>query len=258
MTDANGNADVYLIPEAHLKIFISKNGYDSTVSTYIPSVDIPTKTFRITPTVTPPSDYDIFWDNITFTGEMFINSTIKVTYSDNNESTINTHISLYDVFNGTDTLIDTHSNTGSSSFVYWVSSINTSRDHELWLYFNNSADYAGVTVPVVVTVFAVNKSWGDDITKFDLEKRFENNFGPLVLGYVNVIAIIIPIILLCIFGMYNVGLGIITAGVSLGFIEVFLAVWTTNAFNPLLALMCPVAIAIGFLYVMTVKGEEHV
>lgn len=258
LTDANGNADVYLIPETNLKIFISKDGYDSTVSTYIPSIDIPTKTFRITPTVTTPSSYDIFWDNITFTGEMFINGTIKVTYSDNNESTIDTQIYLYDVFNGTDTLINTHSNTSNSSFVYWVASINTSRDHELWLYFNNSANYAGVTAPVVIMVFAVNKSWGDDITKFDLEQRFELNFGPLALGYINVIAIIIPIILLCIFGMYNVGLGILSAGVSLGFIEVFLDVWTTNAFNPLLALMCPVAISIGFLYVITVKGEEHV
>jgi copper-binding protein NosD len=258
LTDANGEADVYLIPFTLYKVTITKDGYDTETSDYTPSNSLFTKTFRITPTITTPPDYDIFWDDITFTGAMYVNGTIKVTYSDSNSSTVNTQIYLYDVFNSTYTLNDTHTDTGDSSFVYWVSSINTSRDHELWLYFNNTANYAGVTSPVVITVFAVNKSWGDDITKIDLEQRFESNFGPLVLGYVNVIAIIIPIILLCIFGMYNVGLGILTAGVSLGFMEVFLFVWTTNAFNPLLALMCPVAIAIGFLYVMTVKGEEHV
>ena len=216
-----------------------------------------TKTFRITPSSATSPEYDIFWDDITFAGEMFINGTIKVTYSDNNESTTNTQIYLYDIFNGTDTLIDTHGSIGSSSFVYWVTGINTSRDHELWLYFNNTADYAGVTAPVVITVFAVNKSWEDTITPIDLENRFESMFGPMPLGYVNILAIIIPIILLCIFGPLNVGLGILTAGISLGFIEVFFAVWVSNAFNPFLTLMCPVAIAVGFLYVLTVKPEEH-
>lgn len=258
LTDANGEADVYLVPLTLYKVTITKDGYDTSISDYTPSSSLFTKTFRITPTTTTPPDYDIFWDDITFTGVMYINGTIKITYIDSNSSTVDTQVYLYDAFNGTDTLVNIQNDTGDSSFVYWVSGINTSRDHELWLYFNNTADYASVTPPVVITVFAVNKSWGDDITKIDLEQRFQSNFGPLVLGYVNVIAIIIPIILLCIFGMYNVGLGILAAGVSLGFMETFLFVWTTNAFNPLLALMCPVAIAIGFLYVMTVKGEEHV
>jgi len=256
LTDANGNAEFYLIPDVLLKIFISKDGYDSTVSDYITSASVPTKTFRITPTTTAPPSYDIFWDDITFTGGMFVNGTIKVTYSDSNESTVNTQIYLYDVYADPDTLNDTHSNTGSSSFVYWVAGINTSRNHELWLYFNNTANYASVTSPVVITVFAI--TWDGPITPNVIEERFESMFGEFELGYFNVIAIIIPIILLCTFGMLNAGLGILTAGVSLGFFQAFFGLNASASFNPLLALVCPIVIAIGFLYLITVKPEENI
>ena len=255
LTDANGNADVYLIPETFLKVFISKDGYDTTTSWYTPSNIVFTKQFRIIPTITPPDEYDRFWDNITFTGTMYLNETIHVVYADSNSSTVNTSIYLYDVFNGS--LVDTNIKSGNNDFSYWVSGINTSRDYELWLYFNNTANYAGVISPVVITVFGINKSWDDSITPIDLEGRFEGLFGDFPLGYENVIAIIIPIILLCIFGSFHIGLGILSAGISLGFIQVIFSVWVSNVFNPLLALMCPIIIALGFLYMFSVKGGEH-
>jgi len=258
LTDANGNAEVYLIPETNLKIFISKDGYDSTVSTYIPSDSIPTKTFRITPTITSPPEYDIFWDDITLSGEMFLNNTIKITYCDSNESTSDTQIYLYDVYNGSFTLINTNTKTENNDYVYWVAGINSSRDHEIWLYFNNTANYASTTSPVVIMIFAVNVTWDQNIVPFDMEDRFEDLFGPFPLGYVNVIAIIIPIILLCIFGPFNAGVGILAAGVSLGFVQVILFVYSPVWSNPFLVLISPVAIVIGFLYIMSMKGEEHI
>lgn len=258
LTSANGEAEFFLIPFNLYKVTISKDGYETKISDYIPSTDVFTKTFRITPTTTDPTEYDIFWDNIIFTGEMYINGTIKIVYSDNNESTIDTHIYLYDIYNGTFDLNDTNIKTGNNDFSYWITGINTSRDHEAWLYFNNTANYAGVTSPVVITVFAVNKTWGDDITKINLEERFTGMFGPMPLGYVNIISIIIPIIILCIFGPLNAGIGIMGAGVSLGFVQAFLAVWATDTFNPFLALMCPVIIALGFLYILSVRGSEYV
>jgi len=258
LTSANGEAEFYLIPFTLYKVTISKEGYDTKISDYIPGTDVFTKEFRIEPSSTTPTDYDIFWDDITFTGVMHINGTIKITYADANSSTVDTQIYLYDVYNGSFSLNDTDSRTGVDSFSYWVTGINTSRDHEAWLYFNNTANYASVTSPVTILIIGVNKTWDGSITPTELEQRFTDMFGDFPLGYFNVISIIIPIILLCIFGPFNAGIGILSAGVSLGFIQVFFGLAASAAFNPFLALMCPVILVLGFLYMSSVKGSEHV
>lgn len=256
-TDANGQVSLYLIPGDIYKVIISKTGYDTEISDYIPSDSIFTYTFRLTPETPTSVEYDDFWDTITFTGEMIdagydVPGNITITYADSNSSTTDTQIYLYEVYNGTLTLINTTSKVGNNSFSYTVSDINTTRMHSASLYFNNTANFV-VTSPVTITILALHTLQHE---KFDLEERMTSIFGSFDLGWANVIAVALALVVLVLLGPFNTGMGIIGCGLALGLTQIIFGMWVLNAFNPALILVTPVIIGLGMLYMFTVKPEE--
>ena len=71
------------------------------------------------------------------------------------------------------------------------------------------------------------------------------------MGYAPVIAIAIGMILLVMLGPYNTGLGIIAAGLGLGFTELLFSIFFTDTFPVLLVTLTPVLIILGILYMWT-------
>jgi hypothetical protein len=68
-TDANGNVQVFLIPEYFYKVTITKSGYDTEYADYIPSASVFTATFRLKFTSGDVVDTDALWRNITWSIE---------------------------------------------------------------------------------------------------------------------------------------------------------------------------------------------
>ena len=176
-TDANGQVEIYLYVGDLYQVTLSKDGYTTRIENYIPSDSIFTHTFRIYPEAIEPPVCDLLDDFLTFTGEMFAIKTIKITYADSNESTTNTQIYLYSVYNDTYTLNDTDSRAGSNSFSYYVPNINTSRTHYAWLYFNNTANFCN-SGPIMITI------WPELPEKdpFSFDDRVTPIFGPFVIN----------------------------------------------------------------------------
>jgi len=266
LTDGSGVCNCYLEYGELYKISISKSGYDSTISDYIPQppneygqTDI--KTFKLTRTEeTPPASYDRFYENITITTRMYdINTTsytgyITIHYQDINTSTINTAIYLYELYNNTETYQNTTSKTNNNSYTISFYDINTTRIYKIILYYNNTADFSDHSSPYIVTVQPLHTYTSR--TKFSIDDRITDIVGPFTImgntvGYAPVIAIAIGVILLVMLGPYNTGLGIIAAGLGLGITELLFSIFFTDTFPVLLVTLTPVLIILGILYMWT-------
>lgn len=252
-TDANGQCDVYLIPDNVYKITLEKEGYITAITDYIPSASIFTHTFRILPEFDDPVEYDSF--SITVTGTLLANHSMLVTYDDSNSSTINWTMNIYEVYNGTWSLNATLSGT-TNTYSYYLTGINLSRKHIIELYYNNSANFEPTYAPPLYTdIWAMNISV--NTTSFDFEDRVEGIFGEFDLGWANVVAVALALAVLVSLGPYNVGAALIGAGASLGMMQVVFMMWFTNSFSALLVILIPVLIFLGVIYFMT-KGEGEV
>lgn len=263
-TDANGQCFVDLIPNEIYKILISKDGYVTEDVDMIPREIVYAGdweyTYRLTPTsITPPTtEFDLFWSDVTFTGTMYLDNTIIITYIDSNSSTIDTQIYLYELYNGSSTLNDSNTKTGNSNYQYTVSNINSSRLYQAVLYFNNTANYGDATSPVSINIYPINISIVR--TPFDLEARIEGMFGPGPLGpgsWCPSIAIIPAIIILCSFGPTNVGGGIFGSALTLGLTNLVFSIWLTNPFPVLLLAAIGFIIAIGVIYMWAKEAGDR-
>jgi hypothetical protein len=179
-----------------------------------------------------------------------------ITFSDSNSSTIDTDISIYDFYNGSETFISTDSRTGETSFSFWMNVNNASHDHKLKLWFNTSANYE-ITSPVTLIVYGVNKTWAESITKFNLDDRFEAMFGEFELGYANTICIVLALVALGLFGPFHAGIGVISCGLTVGLMQGVYSVWTVNT-NLVLIGLSFLIILLGVLYTLTLNTEETV
>ncbi|RLF42791.1 MAG: hypothetical protein DRN18_01730 [Thermoplasmata archaeon] len=254
-TDANGQADVYLIPNTLYKVIISKQGYRTEIVDFIPSSEIYTKTFRILPEAEELTEYVQFWNVITFNATMLSNNTIRIVYVDSNQSTIDVDLYTYELYNSQYTLVDSFTTT-DNIFTHYVEGINTSRTYLVKLYFNNTANF-DISPPVTITVFPLT-GIPEAPNKYDINNLIEPVIGPAPGGsWAPILAIILPLIILASFGPYNTTIGIVGSGLSLLFIQAIYARWFINSFNPLLVALGPFIIAIGILYGMTKgRGEE--
>ena len=253
-TDANGQVDVYLIPDNVYKVTLEKDGYETKVSDYIPSNLIFTKTFRIEPEFEEPVDYDAF--SISVAGTLLTsNNSLRVIYADSADGTVSASFVIYESWQGTDTQIGENSTT-LNDYTFYVSGVNVTRAHKIKLTYTNSQNFApSYDSPrwyTVAPAYLYNET-GEDNGTLDLEERIENIFGEFELGWVDFISIVLAIILLVALGPYNVGLGILGAGISLAGTQALFGIYGIG-FNPGLAMLSPVLIAIAFIYFWT-KGD---
>ena len=65
-TDANGQINLYLLPDTVYKVVISKTGYETEIADYIPDTEIRIHTFRLEFEIIDPSVYDQLFDNIDY------------------------------------------------------------------------------------------------------------------------------------------------------------------------------------------------
>jgi len=265
LTDANGQVEAYLIPNILYKCVLVKDGYETTYVDYIPSGSVFTHTFRMNPTsaVTPPTDYDSFWDNIVFTAVMdnpgyLLGSNITISYYDTNSSTTNTMLYLYDSYS--------HTLVGSigyslNSLSYIFNGINYTRSYYAILYFNNTANF-DISSPVIITIF---NQWiyGSKTSPASLEDRITSIVGPFSTDtfstdWVNIISISLAFILLVSFGVFNVGFGVIAGGLGLGFSNVLIGMHFSDVISPLLVGTATVIVFIGIMLMWSKsRGGEN-
>jgi hypothetical protein len=231
---------------------------------YPPDAENFTKTIVMYYNETEPISYDSFWDTISFTGVMTSPGfpqlgNISIVYSDSNSSTTDTQIYLYESYNGSIVNLSWNSRIGENSFSILNGSINTTRLHYAVLYFNNTASF-DITSPVTISIYPLYQ-WTSDVP-FDFDDRIRNIIGPPpktshgieIATYANIVAIVVPLIVLMSLGPYNTGAGITGCGMSLGFMQGIYAMRFTSAFNPVLAGVGVLAVIIGIVYWMS-KGS---
>ena len=253
-TDANGQADAFLSHDASYRFIISKDDYvtESVVRTV--TSDNLILTFRLNPTTVVVVPYDTF--SIVLTTRMNSNNTLYVSYFDSNSSTVNWSIYVYSVYAGVWTLNNSTSGT-DNSYSYYVTGINTSRAHVVVLYYNNSAYFAPTHSGKLSRTVMPITVWSDRVP-FDIDDRIENVFGEFVLGWSNVISVVLAVIVLVSLSPVNVGAAVIGAGASLGFTGVLFGIFLSNTFNSVLIVIAVLLIIIGILYFLTSRqGVEH-
>jgi len=265
-TDANGRADVYLVPDTIYFAEITKSGYDTELVTFQPReivfADDLVFTFRLIPTganILP--GYDHFWDDITFTGSMELNTgvnwtgNITISYSDSNLSTTNTQLKLMEMDGETLTFIGWFNTTGSNSWSHTFTGINSTRVHVGILWFNNTANYE-VSSPVSITILN-GEIYNSNVVKFNMQDRFENLFGPLPFDVIGIIGAAFGIVFLVSFGPYNTGLGIMMCGISMGIVHAIGIMWCNAGLTESSILLVPVIIVIAGVYMFTKDPQGH-
>ena len=202
------------------------------------------------------TEYDDFWEDISFSATMvdagFLQlGNISISYSDSNSSTVNTQIKLYEVYNNTITEIDSYSQA-TNSFSRTVSSINTSRYHYIKLWFNTTASYT-ITSPVTLPIYSLYKYIKD--SALDLNTKLDNALGdPPISDYTwtQHIAVILPIIVLVLLGVFNTGAGIVGCGLSIGLVNGVYAGYGLDV-NIGMFPLAVLIIFIGILYIWTTR-----
>jgi len=146
-TDANGYVNIYLVPDAHYKIFLNKTGYELVVGAdYIPTPpnvygQTIEKVFRITLITTDTNATHPYYEPniIHFTGER--NGTrLFVNYTDDLTNTTNTTIYVWQIdSNGTETLIATYNNASEDTIRISISTgINRNYSYKAILFYTHT------------------------------------------------------------------------------------------------------------------------
>jgi hypothetical protein len=250
LTDDAGYCSVYLLPNTFYKVFLSKAGYVSGESDYIPAppnawgqTDI--KVFRIVAkTSITPNERKTFWNYCTFTGNMYQNDTLCMIYNDGLTNTTNVNFYLYQEYNGTLILLNT-TGTVNNSLTYWFRLVNHSMVHKIHMSLNQT-DFGWINITITV-----NPYWTPtEALRHWIEDRSSDIFGAFDLGYVNFFVIFLSCLAcLLIPGNKNIEFGIVLAGLVLGLISIkFVLSWQ------LLALI-PFIILIGIIFAIVKHGK---
>jgi len=256
LTGANGDVEVYLIPNALYQIVLSKSGYDTKYEEYIPDptfygLNYP-KYFRMYLSEGDVQEYSIFNQIVSFTATISNNGDIYISYSDSSELTIDTQVIIIEYYNNTEVKLN-YSCNNSNSFSYTIHNANTSRSHIVRLYFNHSLSF-DVVEPVIRYIMPVNLSGGSSqLTAQTLEEYFTFALGENTLGWANTLSIILALIILSSFGPFHTGIAIIGAGAGIFATQL---VFVFN--NPVLISIIPIVIGIGVFYIIVKKPEVKV
>ena len=142
ITNGYGEADAYLIPNTNYKFFVSCTGFEDFTGDSFTDPVFYGKNYPIILQIEYEEDIEPvygFWDLIRFNASMYTNNTIRVLYDDTDENTNQAVFTTYEAFNDTLTLISINTTT-SNEFVFWLTGINTSRQHVVY------CDYDQVTI----------------------------------------------------------------------------------------------------------------
>jgi len=207
-TDANGQVNIYLIPNNLYKVIISKTGYITEISDYIPDPNLHEKIFRLQ---TQPENYTEEYnynENITLTG--YINKTTNkayVNYTDTTNQTQNLCFTVYDtnITNNQTTTLGYYNYTNTNNLQFNFS-VQQNHTYQIIMHLNHTVfgykkDY--LILSYIINVTVTNNS--------EFNVRF-NVFGKNPLGWSGFIGIMILIAGMFAFGRRNSGLSLIMSG----------------------------------------------
>ena len=205
LTDGNGDATCYLIPDQHYKIVISKTNYVNETADWTPSENIRTKTFQLSLEETEIEDEYSYSEEITFTASMNSTGVINIIYVDALENTTTANITVYE--NNSDTAVYWY-NTTNDSFNVNTSALNTSLSYQVYLdlvhdTFGDVTDY--VFIP------GVDLEYRNKTNASEFDDLFEI-FGPNPFGWHNFIGFFVLIATVFTFGKRNTGLALMLTG----------------------------------------------
>jgi len=256
-TDANGQFSLHLIPNENYLIEISKTGYETEYSPYIPDPDYhgpyyPT-TFRLMfsreePDIITPTE------GITFNGTINTTGVIKIWYDDFYSNTEDTAIYIYEYHNAVLVLNHTDTRTNNHAFSFTDTGYNTSRLHKLILFVNRTnAGYAKMSF----FIYPLRTP----TTETTIEGYFEDVFGSFELGWVRTFLIFCPcLFFLIVFGASHAGLGILTSGLYLGFTTFYLSIseTATIAGESVYIFIASLLVVAGFLVIVLRRGHRAI
>lgn len=224
-TDASGRIDIYLIPEEHYKVIISKSGYDTATSDFTPPQIIyaedRTHIFRLN-FETPPEEPEInIWDIITFDAYFLENdnNTLYVTYQDSSGNSTQVQIRIYQ--NGTDLLYNTTFPNNNSFTIEWTEANHTLYDYLVRLDIYNHSDLDDQSSNIMIPKAIPSKQQ----FKFDLEIDLGSILGDLEehpIGWLNCVVFFFGVFIVVTFGKYWAGLALMALGLILGFFEIII------------------------------------
>jgi len=258
-TDANGQADVYLLAGQSIlyKVRISKDEYVTQTSDFIPDPDYYgayyPKTFRlIREAVEQPeivTGFDVItWDAYFLSGD---NTTLYVDYLDSTGNTTTGNIKIYQ--NGTN-LSYTYNFTNSSFSITWTNANHSLHDYKVVLTITNHPD---ITEGNFSDIRIIERYYTPDEAMFDfswaLEVDFVDVLGENPLGWVNVIVFFLGTLIVVSVGKQWAGLGIIGLGAILFVVQ---RVMGLPGFTLVQLAVIPFFILYGFLVIIARNKKE--
>jgi len=254
-TNAFGAFPVYLLESTAYDINLSHSNYnDITLSSFVTDpddygVDHPIIFYMDTSKI----DFNLTsMENIHFNGTINSTGVIHVWYEDFNSSTEDTTVYIYEYNSSSDsyTLNHTDSRTDENKFDFTDTGYNTSRRHRVVLHLNHTV------LGYVYTYFDLMPI-RDTTSESDLEGYFDDVFGDMPLGWVKTFLVFLPCMffLIC-FGSNHVGLGIMTSGMYLGFVNFFIDIENVTTVNGDMVLpgVAGLLIVIGFFVIIVKRG----
>lgn len=248
LTDANGQADIYLISNKEYIFIISKDGYVTENASWTPGTLIFTHTFKIVTEIIP-LEPDKFGDIISFYGNLYDNNTLRVTFYDLENAMTDSHFTVYENYDGVLTYMGEYNGTTENDIVFWVDVDNATRLHTIILFMNHTtlgeiSDYRINVYPVHID--QVSDTW--------LENLIVSVVGEWAYGYVISFIWVFPCVLL-IAGLAAIGhpgTGILGAG-----LYSFWITWNITMPNEARILtFASIALIVGFITVFLVKGKK--
>lgn len=228
-SDSNGEVLIYLNAGDIYHVYLSKTGYQSTDSIYIPSASVYTKYFVLLSEETEYENVTSFEEIITYEGYANLsNNRIYINYSDAWLETINTGITLY-CYNrstGVTSVITTDSRSGDNSFSI-NSAVNTSNQHWAVLHLNHTS--LGHTTATIY--FEVNRTTLTNETWFNA--LLSANLGGNPFGWSNTFGIFLLLAGLFMFGPQNSGLSLMITGFMLLFVNSIIGIYILGVTVPI-------------------------
>jgi len=250
-TDANGQADLYLIENDNYIFVISKDGYVTENASWTPGDLIFTHTFKLRLV----SDVDMppeFGEIISLRGVISDDDTLTVTFYDKDDAMLNSHFFVEEYYNHVFSYMGEYNGTTGSSFSFTVDIVNHSRMHVVRLYMNHSN--LGETVNYSIYVMPVPEERDEGNW---LERLIENSgAGEFEYGWVITFGWYLPcIILIAGFGsIHQPGIGILGAGMWSGWITFYLSMPNESD----ILVFSGIALIVAFIVIILKQGKKVV
>ena len=226
LTDGNGDATVFLIPDEHYRIIISKSGYVTSYADYLPSEAVRTKTYKLD-RETDETNVTHWLHDISINAEFTNGCTLFLNYTDHRFNTTSVNVTV-ERWNG----------SSYNSTVY---------------YYNDTLDSFSVSTHLICdfayrVVFTIDH--GDhglfnhtillnnanlSVTSVsELENKFTEILGSNPFGWVNFFAIFFMLACLFSFGEVGAGISLLGTGFGLLFLNVLIVGFIASTMVPIL------------------------